>query len=131
MGSGLLGALELPGAFGVTGGDLTGQLRLLFAHAFTGAGNGPGTPAQQAVQAALLQGAGIPIATQPKLLSSVGLPSWVRITGGPTPGPEPATGPVYAAARRFAALPHAPQHAWLAAHMGALRSSHLSLGQLP
>jgi len=126
-----LGALELPGAFGFTGGDLTGQLRLLFVHAFTGAGNGPGTPAQQAVQAALLQDIGVPIATQPKLLSSVGLPSWTRATGGPRPGPEPALGPVYAAARRFAALPRATQHGWLAAHLGALRSGHLSLAQLP
>jgi len=126
-----LGALELPGAFGFTSGDLTGQLRLLFVHAFTGAGNGPGTAAQQAVQAALLQDIGVPIATQPKLLSSVGLPSWARVTGGPQPGPEPAAGPVYAAARLFATLPRAVQHGWLAAHLAALRSGHLSLEQLP
>jgi len=126
-----LGALGLAGAFGWTGDEVAGQYRLLFVHAFTGAGNGPGTAAQRAVQAALLQDIGVPIAAQPKLLSSVGLPSWARVTGGPQPGPEPAAGPVYAAARRFAALPRAVQHAWLAAHLGALRSGHLSLGQLP
>jgi hypothetical protein len=126
-----LGALGLAGAFGWTRGEEAGQYRLLFVHAFTGAGNGPGTSAQQAAQAALLQDIGVPIATQPKLLSSVGLPSWARVTGGPQPGPQPATGPVYAAARRFAALPRATQRAWLAAHLGALRSGHLTLGQLP
>ena len=41
--------------------------KLLSAHAFVGAGAGPGTPAQQAVQAALLQGAGVPFAAQPKV----------------------------------------------------------------
>ena len=126
-----LGALGLAGAFGWTGGEVAGQYRLLFVHAFTGAGPGPGTAAQQAVQAALLQDIGVPIAAQPKLLSWAGLPSWARATGGPQPGPEPATGPVYAAARRFATLPRAVQHAWLAAHLGAVRSGQLSLGQLP
>jgi hypothetical protein len=126
-----IGALGIGGAFGWTGGEMAGQYQLLFVHAFTGAGSGPGTAAQQAVQAALLQDIGVPIATQPKLLSSVGLPSWARVTGGPQPGPQPAKGPVYAAARRFAALPRATQHAWLAAHLGALRSGQLTLGQLP
>jgi len=126
-----LGALGLAGAFGWTRGEAASQYQLLFVHAFTGAGNGAGTPAQRAVQAALLQDIGVPIATQPKLLSSLGLPSWARVTGGPAPGPKASTGPGYAAARRFAALPRAAQHAWLAAHLGALRSGHLSPGQLP
>jgi hypothetical protein len=127
-----LGALGLPGAFGWTDGQTAGQLRLLFVHAFVGAGNGMGTPAQQAVQAALLQGAGLPIAIQPNLLASVGLPSWALTTGGPgTTGPRPAKGPVYSAARRLAALPSAARHAWLAAHLAALRAGRLSLAQLP
>ena len=46
-------------------------------------------------------------------------------------GPGSPRGPVYAAARRFAALPAAARHAWLAAHLAALRSGRLSLGQLP
>ena len=109
------------------------QVRLLFIHAFAGAGNGPGTPAQQAVQAALLDGAGVPFAAQPKVLSGVGLPSWARTIGpsGSAAGPGPATGPVYAAARRLAALSPAARHAWLASHLAALRAGHLTLAQLP
>jgi hypothetical protein len=38
---------------------------------------------------------------------------------------------VYAAARRFAALPAATQHAWLATHLDALRAGHVTLAQLP
>jgi hypothetical protein len=126
-----LGALGLPGAFGWTDGEVAGQLRLLFVHAFVGAGSGVGTPSQQAVQAVLLQGAGLPIAGQPNLLAFVGLPSWARVTGGPSPGPHPANGPVYAAARRFAALPPGARRAWLAAHLAALRAGQLTLAQLP
>ena len=40
-------------------------------------------------------------------------------------------GPVYAAARRLATLPAAARHAWLAAHLAALRSGQLTLAQLP
>jgi hypothetical protein len=46
-------------------------------------------------------------------------------------GPGSLAGPVYAAARRFAAQPAAARHAWLAAHLAALRSGQLTLGQLP
>ena len=98
-------------------------LWLLFAHAFVGAGNGPGTPAQQAVQAALMQGLGIPVAAQPAVLN-LGPPSWA-------PATKRASGPVYVAARRLAALGPAARHAWLAAHLTALRSGQLALGQLP
>jgi hypothetical protein len=118
----------LPQSVGFTGsrettGQFTGLLRVVATHAFVGAGPGAGTPAQQAVQAALLQGAGVPFAAQPKLVDA----AW----NGPQPAPAPAGGPVYAAARRLAALPAAARHAWLAAHLGALRSGQLTLGQLP
>ena len=117
----------LPGYTGFTGGAETraqfaGQLRVLSVHAFVGAGNGLGTPAQLAVQAALLQGAGVPFAVQTRLLDAGNTP-------GPPPGP--ATKPAYAAARRLAALPPAARHVWLAAHLAALRSGHLTLTQLP
>ena len=117
----------LPGYTGFTGGAETeaqfaDQLRALSVHAFVGAGNGIGTPAQQAVQAALLQGVGVPFAVQANFMDA---------GNGPGPSPRPATGPVYAAARRLAALPPAARHAWLAAHLGALRSGHLTLAQLP
>ena len=117
----------LPGYTGFTGapetvGQFADQLRVLSVHAFVGAGNGIGTPAQQAVQAALLQGAGVPFAAQRQLEDA-----------GNAPGPpaRPSTGPVYAAARRLAAVPPAARHAWLAAHLATLRSGQLTLAQLP
>jgi hypothetical protein len=128
-----LGGLNLPGSSAFSDSpvamtDFADPLRLLFVHVFVGAGNGAGTPAQQAVQAALLQGAGVPFAAQPRVLAIDGLPP-----SGPTAGngPGPATGPVYAAARRFAASAATTRHAWLAAHLAALRAGHLTLAQLP
>jgi hypothetical protein len=133
-----LDADNLPGAFGGTATQFTEQLRLMTVHEFVGAGAGAGTMAQQAVQAALLQGAGLPFATQPILLAHLGLPSWAVPTmreqareQGSEHAPSRATGPVYTAARRFAALPPTTRHAWLAAHLGALRSGQLTLGELP
>ena len=128
-----LDAENLPGVFGGTTTQFDEQVRLLFIHAFVGAGADAGTPAQQAVQAAMLDAVGVPFAAQPKVLSGVGLPSWARVTGlsGSTTLPGPATGPVYAAARRLAALPAAARHAWLAFHLAAIRSGRLTLAQLP
>ena len=57
---------------------------------------------------------------QPNVLNIYGLASWA-----------PAAGPVYATAQRFAALPAATRHAWLATHLAALRSGQLTLVQLP
>jgi hypothetical protein len=54
----------------------------------------------------------------------LGLPVWTPATG-------PGTAPVYAAARRLAGLGPAARQAWLAAHLTALRSGRLALGQLP
>jgi hypothetical protein len=99
------------------------QMRMLFAHAFVAAGNGAGSPAQQAVQAALLQGAGIPFVAQPLLLSAT-----ENFRG---PGKGPATGPVYAAAGRLVTLPATARHVWLAAHLAALRAGRLTLTDLP
>jgi hypothetical protein len=123
-----LGSFDMPGPCGFCGGPVTtkqfaGQMRLLFAQAFVGAGNGSGRPAQQAVLAALLRGAGIPFAAQPGLMATT--------KNGPGAPPGPATGPVYAAARRLAALPAAARHAWLAAHLAALRVGRLTLKELP
>jgi len=123
-----LGMLNMPGPCGfcdgpVLGSQFAGQFRLMFAHAFVGAGSTPGSPAQQAVQAALLRGAGIPFAVQPKVMG----------TADNFPGPQPysAAGPVFDAARRFAALPAPARHAWLAAHLAALRAGQLTLKDLP
>jgi hypothetical protein len=115
------------------------EVPLLSVHAFEGAGNSAGTAAQQAVQAVLLQHAGIPFAHEPGVLSLFGVPRWARKDlQGLIPASEKSIGPsselggpVYAAARRLAALPAAARHAWLAAHLAALRSGQLTLGQLP
>jgi hypothetical protein len=113
------------------------EVPLLSVHVFV-AGNGAGTAAQQAVQAALLQHAGMPFAVQLQALTIFVLPNWAGadlqgLLGGSTSGStaQSPAGPVYAAARRFAALPAAARHAWLDTHLAALRSGQLTLGQLP
>lgn len=123
-----LNAIALPGSFGMDTSRFIGQIRLQFVHAFVGAGGGSGNRAQQIVQAALLQGAGIPLAAQPNVLGSSpwALPS--QGSGGVATGYPPQ---LSAAARRFAALPAATRHAWLAAHLGALRAGHIAPAQLP
>jgi hypothetical protein len=80
-------------------------------------------PAQQAVIAALTHIRSLRVAAAQN--------------GNPDPlGPFarllPAPGsPAAAAAARFAAAPAATQHAWLAAHLPALRAGRVSLAQLP
>jgi hypothetical protein len=98
-------------------------MQLMFAHALVGAGAGAGSPVQQAVQAALLRGAGIPFAAQPGLIAAT--------ENFPESGPGAATGPVYAAAQRLATGPAAARRAWLAAHLAALRAVRLTLQDLP
>jgi hypothetical protein len=123
-----LGLLHMPGPCDfcdlVTARQFSGQMRLLFAHTFVGVGFASGTPAQQAVQAALLQGAGIPFAAQPALIAAT------ENFEGP-PGSGGATGPVYAAARRLSTLPEAARQAWLAAHLTALRAGRITMQELP
>jgi hypothetical protein len=99
-------------AFGATVSGFRQQLDQVFVIAFTAGPNdfaGPGgfgTPAQQAVESALLRIAGSP----------------------PAAGPGPA---VAIAAERFAARPAGARHDWLAAHLPALRAGHLTLAQIP
>jgi hypothetical protein len=122
-----LNAITLPGSFGMNYSGFLGQIRLQFVHAFVGAGGGPGTPAQQVVQAALLQDGGIPLAAQPNVL---GFSPWALPDSGPhSAGSYPSQ--LAAAARRFAALPAPARHAWLVAHLGALRAGHITPAQLP
>jgi hypothetical protein len=122
-----LGAIALPGSFGADSSSFVGQLKVETVHAFVTPGGSYGNPAQQAVEAALLQNAGIPLAVQPSVL---GATPWPLMSGGPrTAGRYPP--PVAAAARRFAAMPAATRHAWLAAHLPALRAGGLTLGQVP
>jgi hypothetical protein len=110
--------LHLFGA-GISTAEFISLVRLQAATAIVDSvtGGGPaghGNGAQQAVAAALLKAGGV-------LLAGPGL----RV-----PGPAPGT-PAYAAAERFAALPAAARHAWLAAHQAALRAGHMTLAELP
>jgi hypothetical protein len=128
-----LNAITLPGSFGALTASFLGQIRVQFVHGFVGAGGGAGSQVQQAIQAALLQGAGVPFAEQPAALAYAGLPSSAAPPSGPGRhhGPGTASGPIYAAAGRFAARPAAARHAWLAAHLGVVRAGRLTLRQLP
>ena len=120
-----LGQLNMPGPCGFCAGpvsaqEFAGQMRYLFARAFVGAGLGPGSQVQQAVQSALLLDAGMPFSAQ--AAASKDIP-------GPPPGAVPQQ--IDAAAQRFAAQPAAARNAWLAAHLAALRAGGLTPGQLP
>ena len=117
-----LGAYSfLPGAAGFTSAPVPAKafdegIWVLYLAAFTGAGNGQGTPAQQAVGLATLWEAGVPLGQ---------LPLDYNLNGTPySPG-------VIAAARKLAVLPATTRHAWLATHLAALRDGGLTLEQLP
>ena len=78
----------LPGGSGFTGyteteAQFAASCRRLAVHAFVGAGNGTGTPAQQAVQAALLRSSGAAARAAP------GPGRGLRTDRGPRPGPRP------------------------------------------
>ena len=106
----------LGSAFGQTPRICTQNLQNLFIAAFIAGHQGfvgqGGTPAQQVVQTVLL-----------KAIGSQWYPP------GPGDGPEsPAT---TGAVTRFTALPAGARHAWLTAHLAALRAGHITLAQLP
>jgi hypothetical protein len=121
-----LGQLNMPGACGFCSGpvstqEFTEQMRWLFARAFVGAGDGVGSSAQQAVQAALLLDAGMPLAAQAAATQNISVVS-----------PQgPADAQVSVAARRLATLSAAARHSWLAAHLAALRAGRLTVEELP
>jgi hypothetical protein len=86
---------------------------------FAGPPTVTGSPAQQALESALLKEAGVPLATPG------GMPP-----DGSVYGPAPRT-PAYAAAQRFAALSSSARHAWLAAHLVAVQAGKVSVAQIP
>jgi hypothetical protein len=106
----------LGSAFGQTTRDFSQNLQDLFVAAFIAGPRGfvgqGGTPAQQVVQTVLLKAIGS---------------QWES----PGPGGGPESPAMTAAAGRFAALPAGARHAWLAAHLAALRAGHITLAQLP
>jgi hypothetical protein len=78
-----------------------------------------GTPAQEAVEDGLLRSIG----SQPYPLCPQG-----DYSNAPQCTPQPQ---VTAAAARFAALPAAARHAWLAANLAALKAGRINLAQIP
>jgi hypothetical protein len=79
-------------------------------------GYGRADPAQYAVTSALLA----VIDWQPSVASVQ------------APIPQGATAEsVQAAVKRFVALPAATRHAWLGAHLAALRAGHVTLAEIP
>jgi hypothetical protein len=52
-------------------------------------------------------------------------------TGGTASGASSSPAQVQAAVDRFAALPAATRHAWLAAHLAALRAGRITLSEIP
>ncbi|HEY1700224.1 MAG TPA: hypothetical protein VGG75_10985 [Trebonia sp.] len=89
-----------------------------------GSQSGSGTPAQQAVFYGLLKALGVPAAP--------GAPGGQQGQGnGESPAQAQQQAEVTAAAAKFAALPAATRHAWLAANLGGLKSGTLTLAQIP
>jgi hypothetical protein len=79
------------------------------------------SPAQHAVTAALILAAGGRLPGGAQAASGAPGPPWFAAPSSP----------VYAAARRFAALPAAVRQAWLVRHLTALRAGQITLEQLP
>ena len=119
-----LDAEGLPGSFGWTDQELTDDLRLLVIHAFIVGDDGAGTPAQQAVQSALLDLSGVPFDQQRRGLDGYGLPWWNKTVDAHTVA-------VSAAAQRLAGLPAATRTVWLTTNLAALRTRALALTDLP
>jgi hypothetical protein len=97
---------------------------------------GDSTAAQQAISAGLLTALDVQLSEPASTAAST---DPATPAAGPPLGPNPeitltgpASGtPAFHAAQRFAALPASTRHAWLAAHLGALRAGRLGLDQLP
>jgi hypothetical protein len=123
-----LSAMGLPGSFGSNHPRFIDAIKLESVHAFVTAGSGYGDPAQTAVEAALMKSAGISLAVQTKDVLAAS--PWALPGGGPQ-GRTSYPRQIATAATRFAALPAATRHAWLASHLAALRAGQLTLAQLP
>jgi len=80
------------------------------------------SPGQQAIAAALAKVAGVPL----RLRSA---PGEIQ-SGNGMPWPAPGS-PADAAAHRFASLSAAARHAWLAAHLAALRAGRITPAEIP
>jgi hypothetical protein len=87
--------------------------------------SGSGDPAQQAVAAAMLKAVGMQLVAP---LPGTGIV--LNLSTNQAPGPAPGTA-AYAAVLRFDAQLPAVRHAWLAAHLVALRARQITLAEIP
>jgi hypothetical protein len=126
--------LNTPGSFGVNTAGYYDSLRGAVVIAFATRGGYAGVPgtvaggagtgaqpsqAQQVVEAALLESAGVPLSVQGSALGDLGLlqPAFNQQS--------------LAAVNRFAALSASVRRAWLTTHIAALRAGHITLAELP
>jgi hypothetical protein len=125
---------QLPGP-ATTASEQASQVRSTIGPSIVASvtGDGPGASrAQHAVTTALLMDARV----VPRHLLAPGTPAarnsapGSALAGGRYVAPPPGS-PVFAAAKRFAALPASVRRAWLTQHLAALRAGHIRLGQLP
>ena len=125
---------QLPGP-ATTASEQASQVRSTIGPSIVASvtGDGPGASrAQHAVTTALLMDARV----VPRHLLAPGTPvarnsaPGSALAGGRYVAPPPGS-PVFAAAKRFAALPASVRRAWLTRHLAALRAGHIRLGQLP
>ncbi len=97
----------------------------------------PGAAAQHAIVSAMAKVAGLELGEDQSGRQS-GKQSGKQSAGqrgtGSPPGPpagSPSSGSRLAATERFAALPAAARHAWLATHLAALRAGRVTLSEIP
>jgi hypothetical protein len=139
----LLLAASLPGEGHTTTADFIGQLRQQFVPTILDQLIGGGPPAEQAAPGRQVQPGKRTPAEQPAqgvlaqqaikagLAKAAGVPTGnAAPPGSGVPALTPGS-PADATAQRFAALPAAARHAWLAAHLTALRAGRITLRELP
>jgi hypothetical protein len=114
--------LPLVPGIDLTTGELRTPVAVTVIQTMIYAGHRAGGLAQRAIAAAMLKVAGVPLIAPAQ--------ANVRQPGNGVPGPSPGS-PTYAAAVRFAGQPAAVRHAWLAAHLPALRAGRITLAEIP
>jgi hypothetical protein len=116
---------QVPGWLGTTGAEFAAQLDQglglnLASDVILGDGRKPTAAPTQAELAVIAGSVRFPPSVESRDLA----PLYGQLL------PEPGS-PAALASRRFAALPPAVRHAWLAGHLAALRAGRVSLEQLP
>jgi hypothetical protein len=129
--------MDLPGQGHTTTADFIGQLRGQVAPMSLDTlfgGDQHDTDSQQGTKRSAAARPAVEAATQQVLAQQAIKAALAKVAGVPPDNGMPPLAPgqpYYAAAKRFAALPAAARHAWLAGHLTALRAGRISLSELP